>query len=105
MFLVFAKENRKYVANIKRTYYSVISDALEGGFAFDLETDSYAIDFRMLSYDDAVVQAVEIEEKIVAFYTDAAEQSMVLMADIPRQFKIIAKKKQKRIDQLRSLII
>ena len=29
-FLTYAKENRKYIVQTERSYYSVISDALEG---------------------------------------------------------------------------
>ena len=106
MFLSFAGENRKFVKTITRTYYSVISDALEGGYAFDLDTDSYRFDsmVRNESTDDAVLtQAVELENSIVTFYTDAANQSKSLMADLPRQFELIVKKRHKRIRQLRAL--
>ena len=104
--LIFAKENRKYAAIIKRTYYSVISDALEGGYAFNIDTDKYAFDVLLTDDskpDDMIKKGVGIEEIFVSLYSDAAEQSMELMADLPRQFKIVAKKKQKRIDQLRGL--
>ena len=33
VFSSFTKENRKYVVQIERAYYGVISDALEGCFA------------------------------------------------------------------------
>jgi len=36
-FLAFAKENRKYNKQIQMAYQSVISDAIEGCYAFDLE--------------------------------------------------------------------
>ena len=104
--LIFAQENRKYAAIIKRVYYSVISDALEGGYAFDIDTEKYSIDVLHKDdskHDDMIKKAVGIEETIVRFYNDAAEQSMELMADLPRQFKIIAKKRQKRINLLRGL--
>ena len=35
VFHSFAKENRRNVVQIERTYYGVISDAIEGGFAFE----------------------------------------------------------------------
>jgi rubrerythrin len=55
------------------------------------------------SYSEAIGRAIEIEEKIVKFYTDAAEQSKSLMADIPRAFKMVAKKRGNRLSTLKSL--
>jgi len=106
IFLSLAKENRKYAAQIQRTYYSVITDAIEGGYAFDLESDEYILDTELpekASYSDALERAVEIEERIVKFYTVAAQQSMSLMADVPRSFKIVARKRNNRISRLKSL--
>ena len=47
--------------------------------------------------------AIEVEEKIIKFYSDAAEQSKPLMADIPRVFTRIAEKRNARVTKLRSL--
>ena len=106
VFLSFAKENKKYVTQIQRAYYSVITDAIEGCFAFDLDPDEYGFETELpdkVSYSDAVDRAVEIEEKMVKLYTVAAEQSMSLMADVPRNLKIVARKRNNRISKLRSL--
>ena len=35
VFLSFAKENGKNIVQIERSYYGVITDAIEGCFAFD----------------------------------------------------------------------
>jgi len=105
VLLSYAKENNKYFGQIQRAYYSVITDAIEGGYAFDLEADDHTLDTELAeqaSYSDALDKAVEIEEKMIRFYTVAAEQSMSLMADVPRNFKIVARKRQKRIQQLKS---
>lgn len=106
IFLSFAHENRKYVTQIQRAYYSVITDAIEGGYAFDLDTDDYTFEDSIpesVSYSEALERAVKIEDKILNFYTVAAEQSGSLMADVPRNFKIVAKKRKNRIPTLRSL--
>ncbi len=106
VFLSFAKENRKYFSQIQRAYYSVITDAIEGCFAFDLEPNDYALDTDLpqgTSYPNAVAKALALEEKIIEFYDVAAEQSMSLMADVPRNFKIVAKKRNNRIPKLKSL--
>ena len=106
VFLSFAKENGKNIVQVERSYYGVITDALEGCFAFDVETDTYALKTDLVenaSYSDALGRAVEIEEKIIKFYSDAAEQSQTLMADVPRVFKIIAKKRGNRVAEFGSL--
>ncbi len=102
----YARENRKYAAQIQRTYYSVISDAIEGCFAFDLEAADFAFDERpseKADYSAALAQAVEMEKKILAFYTKAAEQSMSLMADVPRSFTMVVKKRKDRVPTLKGL--
>lgn len=106
VLLSYAKENKKYFTQIQRAYYSVITDAIEGGYAFDLEADDYTFETNLpekASYSDALEKAVEIEEKVIKFYTVAADQSMSLMADVPRNFKIVVKKRKNRIPQLKSL--
>ena len=105
-FLSFAKENGKNVVQIERTYYGVISDALEGCFAFDVESDAYMVETALaedVNYREALDKAIELEEKVGKFYSDAAEQSKSLMADVPRVFAMIAKKRGSRVAKLRSL--
>jgi rubrerythrin len=107
LFLSFSKENGGYITQIERAYYGVITDALEGCFAFHLNPEEYALKTNLEgneSYYDFVRRAIEIEEKIVKFYTDAAEQSKSLMADVPRAFKMVVKKRNDRISKLKSLL-
>jgi rubrerythrin len=107
LFLSFAKENGKFVTQVQRTYYGVITDALEGGFAFDMNPEVYVLDTELTDetgLDRALAKALAIEEKIIDFYTTAAEQSKSLMADVPRAFTLVAKKRNKRLAALKSLI-
>jgi rubrerythrin len=107
ILLSFAEENGKNITQVERAYYGVITDAIEGCFAFDVETDKYTFGTKLAdnaSYSDALGQALEMEEKITEFYSDAAEQSNSLMADVPRAFKMIAKKRKNREPKLRSLL-
>jgi hypothetical protein len=102
----FATENKKNIVQIERAYYGVISDAIEGCFAFDIEADAYKVETALAegaSYHDALGKAIKLEEKIVKFYTDAAEQSKSLMADVPRAFMLIARKRGERQAKLKSL--
>ena len=92
---------------VQRAYQSVITDAIEGCFAFQLESDEFVINTDLPNNADlaeAIQQALAIEEKMIEFYTTAADQSMALMADIPRNFKIIARKRGNRLDQLKALL-
>jgi len=107
LFLSFVKENGKFVTQVQRAYYGVISDALEGGFAFNMNPEVYVLDTELTDETDhgrALAKAVTIEEKIIDFYTTAAEQSKSLMAAVPRSFTLVAKKRSKRLETLKSLI-
>ena len=107
LFLSFAKENGKFVTQVQRAYYGVITDAFEGCFAFDMNPEVYVLDTELTDetgHDRALAKALTIEEKIIDFYTTAAEQSKSLMADIPRAFTLVAKKRNKRLATLKSLI-
>jgi rubrerythrin len=107
LFLSFAKENGKFVTQVQRAYYGVITDAFEGCFAFDMNPEVYVLDTELTDetgHDRALAKALTIEEKIIDFYTTAAEQSKSLMADVPRAFTLVVKKRNKRLATLKSLI-
>jgi rubrerythrin len=107
LFLSFAKENGEYITQIERAYYGVISDAIEGCFAFNIDPEKYSIKTELseqAGLPDVVKRALEIEEKMVTFYSDAAEQSKSLMADVPRAFRMVAKKRNLRKEKLSSLM-
>ena len=101
----FAGENKKNIVQIERAYYGVITDAIEGGYAFDLDTDKYALPTEEAknSLADVIAQVKEIENTIIRYYNDAAEQSKGLLADVPRAFTLVAKKRGNRLDKLNSL--
>ena len=107
-FLSWAKENQKFEKNIKRTYFGVITDTLESNYAFEgLDTDDYGFDMTVpenADLSEAVKKANEIEGAIKSFYMKAAQLSDGLMADIPRLFKKIVKKREERIVYLDSLV-
>ena len=107
MLLTFSKENNNYATLVQRAYYGVITDAIEGCFAFSVETDRYVFEkepAKEPSFADALNQAIDMERKLLSFYTDAAEQSKAFMADVPRTFLIVAKKRKDREDKLRTLL-
>ncbi len=103
-FLALAKENKKNSAQIDRAYYGVITDAIEGCYAFHLDPDHYRLKLALAkgaSYGEALDQAAKMEETIIQFYTDAAEQAKSLMADVPRTFALIARKRTERLEKLK----
>lgn len=105
--LAFAKESRNNVKQITRAYQEVITDAIEGCYAFNINSDDYPLVVKPLgteSYSGALSKAVEMEERVLKFYTEAAEQSKTLLADVPRSFTVLARKRPARISELRSLI-
>ncbi|MFC1911953.1 hypothetical protein ACFLXG_02195 [Chloroflexota bacterium] len=106
VFFALVKENRKNAAQVQRAYYEVITDAIEGCFAFNMNPDEYTLKTELAEetgYPEALEQAVAIEDKIIKFYLDAAEQSKSLLADVPRTFKMIARKRDNRLSILKSL--
>lgn len=107
LFLSFAKENMKFVKQIERAYYSVITDAIEGGFAFQLEPENYRLETQVLDSmrrEEGIERAIKIEEQILALYEEGAKQSKSLMADLPRAFLLVAKKRKKRTPKLEELL-
>jgi rubrerythrin len=107
LFLAFAKENEKYVKQVERAYYGVISDALEGCFAFSLNPEEYTLKTELAekaTMEESIQYAMEMEDKIIEFYNIAAEQSKSLMADVPRAFKLVVKKRNKRQTTLKALV-
>lgn len=107
VFESFAKENVKYVTQVERTYYEVITDALEACFAYGMNSDEFSFDTALVgevSYAEALRRAIQIEHKIAGFYEKAAEQSKSLLADVPRTFTIIAGKRAQRQSKLKLLL-
>ena len=105
LFSGLAKENRKNITNIERTYFGTITDALEGCFAFDLDRSEYEIaDITAAGrYADDLAAALETEARITKFYVDAATQSKCLMADLPRVMERIARARGERRKKLQVL--
>ncbi len=105
-FLGLARENRKNKVQIERSYYGVITDAIEGSFTFEMDVDEYVLDPGLpatADYQDALAKAGGMEDKIIRFYREAAQQSKALLADIPRVFALVAKKREARLTGLKKL--
>lgn len=105
VFESYAKENKKNAASVKRVYQEVISDALDGGFSFQMNETDYIFNDSVedLSFNSAIDKAIVIERNIESAYSNAAEMSRSLMSDLPRLFNRMAQKRKKRIGQLDEL--
>jgi len=106
-FLAIARNNRKNVSQIERAYYSSVTDAIEGGFAFDLDPNEYALELAVpegKDYADILKQAIDIEEKIIAFYNAAARQSESLISEVQQAFKMILKRKESDKTKLEEIL-
>jgi hypothetical protein len=106
IFFEFVKESKKNITNIERTYFGVITDALEGCFAFDIEPEQYRFPScvgESETYTAVLSKALDMEKKIIHFYIDAAAQSKSLMADVPRVMERIARARGERQKKLQSL--
>ncbi|MEW6443270.1 MAG: hypothetical protein AB1640_20230 [bacterium] len=102
-FLGWAKENRRFVREVQRTYQSAITDALEGCFAFDLDTDRFVVNAELppgAAEAEAAAAALSLERQLLGLYGAATEQAGALLADLPRTFRMIAKKRQGRLERL-----
>jgi rubrerythrin len=105
-FMSMVRENRKYAAMVQDAYFSVISDAIEGCFAFDINPEEFKLQTRLSEttiYAEALSKAIEMEEKMVYFNTETAEQSKSLLGDMSRVFGLIVRKRNERIATLKSM--
>jgi hypothetical protein len=102
LFNTWAKENKRFEKQVKQTYFGVITDTLESNYCFEgLDTDDFGLDLSAPSdAADAKAKASAVEENIKRFYETAGNCSEGLMADVPRLFKKIAKKRQDRSSKL-----
>lgn len=107
IFLSLVKENKMNKQSIERTYYGIISDKLEACFIKILNTDDYSIEVKIpkeAGYKEALQKAIEIEEKIKKFLIDASDAIGGLVPDVSWIFSRIGKKREDRINKLKSLL-
>ncbi len=106
IFLAFAKESRKNKVLVTRTYQETITDALEACF-IQINLSDYLTEPTLkegMKYLDALKTAIELEEKAIRFYFDAAKRSESLLATIPRAFGKVAERRNNRKLKLKSLL-
>ena len=97
----FTRENRRNIVLVQQAYNNVISDALEGGFAFDINANDFSLNLpEVVNFQEAIKGAVEMETTFTHLYSTAAEQSKSLLPDVSRVFSVIARKRQARMEKL-----
>lgn len=108
IFLALAKDNKRDREMVQRVYQEVVTDAIETGFSFTgLNEKDYQITTELaegLSYLNVVRMAIDAEDRSSKFCIDASESSRSLLADIPQAFEWVAKRKNRRKEQLASLL-
>jgi rubrerythrin len=108
LFTGFARENQKNKVLVKRTYQETITDALEACFSFKgMNLGSCSAQTNLnenATYSEALKAAVQLEEKAIGFYSDAAECGKSLLATIPRAFKKVAETRSKRKEKIESIL-
>ena len=108
IFLALAKDNKRDREMVQRVYQEVVTDAIETGFSFTgLNENDYQITTELaegLSYSNVVRMAIDAEDRSSKFCIDASESSRSLLADIPQAFEWVAKRKNRRKEQLASLL-
>jgi rubrerythrin len=104
----YADDCQKNRVSLVRTYRETVSDALETGFSFrGLDVEDYEIETTLdeeATFEGALRQAVEVEEKAAAFHRTVAERSRSLLATIAMAFKSAARKRERRRRELASLL-
>ncbi|MBI2859191.1 MAG: hypothetical protein HYX90_08945 [Chloroflexi bacterium] len=101
----FAAESKKFVDQISRAYYGVITDAIEGCFSFEIDPDEYIVNAdisQIRSAGEALAAALQCEETLARFYKEAGRQGSLTMADFGRALVLVARKREERIARLRS---
>lgn len=103
----FARESKKNGVQVQRAYNEVVTDAIETAYSFDqldVAEDLGGANLpEGLSLSDAINHAKRVEEEIIAFYRSSAEMSKGLLADVPRTFERIARKRKEREEKLSRL--
>jgi len=107
-FMSFAKESRTNKISIIRTYQETVTDAFETGFSFEnLNLSEFNIDIKITKNDnlsDMLRKAIELEEKMIKFYTVVAEKSKTLLGAISTDLSRIAEKRYKRKLKLEEIL-
>jgi len=109
IFRELAKENIKHKDMVLRTYREIITDAFEGGFPItELDEKDYElkIDYKEdMNLSDILKKAIDLEEISCRFCEDASKSINGLIVEVSQAFAWIKKRKQKRSQKLKNLLI
>ena len=105
LFEMMAKESKKNISLVQRTRRENVTEMILEPIR-DFVRSSYAMDLpdtADLALAGILDAALAIENRAIRYYTDAAEKIRAL-PEVSRALKTLAKKRTKRVDQLRRLI-
>jgi hypothetical protein len=106
VFKKFAKENKKYVDMVTRSYYEGVTDAFEVGFmAEPLNPDEYTLKKNRVRDLVSVLDSLIVyEETVIRFYVDVSKGSSELLPHIPDTFEHLIRRKRKRVKDLKKMM-
>jgi hypothetical protein len=105
-FNSFAQESKKNKTLITRTYRETITDALEACYSFegfnprDYQVNPVVAETRI----QCLKNAIQLEDKAIEFYAQAAERSKSLLATIPMAFRKVGQIRKNRKLVLENLL-
>ena len=105
---IFIRENKRHTSEVDRAYFSVVSDALDTGFSFTgIDSDDYKIESILDSgaQSDSLRILINNEERVIAYYSAAAQASRALLTDVARSFDRVTKRHRSRLGALGGLPI
>lgn len=107
VFDSFTNESKKNGVFLVRTYRETITDALEACFSFEdivlprIEIKEVKQD---TTYEEDLKSAIKLEEDSVLFYREILKCSESLMSTIARSFEKVAKNREKRKQELETML-
>jgi rubrerythrin len=106
-FVSYTAESRKNGVFLVRTYRETITDALEACFSFE-GIALPSIDIKEIKQDttceEDIKSAIKLEEASASFYREILKCSESLMSTIARSFEKVAKNREKRKQELESIL-
>jgi rubrerythrin len=106
VFKRLERESRRHIDMAQRAYREGVTDAFEVGFLSNpINTEEYIIKEPKNSLSESVKVMISNEEIIINFCLDAASNSSRLLPDVSETFERLVKRKKRRIEKLKEVII
>lgn len=107
-FLGLAEESKRFKGWVRRAYQEGITDAFEVSYIKgELRQESYLIEKEIsteVNRQQLIQKAIELEGSSRRFCLDAAKSSGGVLAELPHTLERVAKRKERNIEELKSLL-